>query len=231
MHPGMQLTDAEAIEEWTRAQARVIELVEGIPAAEAALPVPACPDWSVRDLLAHVVGYSTDALADREDDDHGAAWTQAQVDARAGRGIAPLVAEWRGNTGPLRAWMAEHGVRPLNDVVIHEQDLRGALGVPGAHDTPALAALRDRFAGRVADAVAEAGLPPLRLEGGSWSHGPADAAVVVRASGFDLARAVTARRSAGQLRSWTVQGDVEPYLDCFATLGPLPERALTDGAT
>ncbi|SDH10558.1 maleylpyruvate isomerase family mycothiol-dependent enzyme [Klenkia brasiliensis] len=227
----MQLTDAEAIEEWTRAQARVVELVEGIPAADAARRVPACPDWSVHDLLAHVVGYSTDALADREDDDHGAAWTQAQVDARAGRGIAPLVAEWRGNTEPLRAWMAEHGVRPLNDVVIHEQDLRGALGVPGAHDTAALAVVRDRFAGRVADAAARAGLPPLRMEGGSWSHGPADAAVVVAASDFDLARSVQARRSADQLRSWTVRGDVGPYLDCFATLGPLPERALTDGAT
>jgi len=227
----MQLTDAEAIEEWTRAQARVVELVEGIPAAEAARRVPACPDWSVRDLLAHVVGYSTDVLAGREADDHDARWTQAQVDARAGRGTAPLIAEWRGNTGPLRAWMAEHGVRPLNDVVIHEQDLRGALGIPGAHDTAALSALRDRFAGRVADAVAAAGLAPLGMRGGTWSHGPEDAAVVVRAPDFDLARAVVARRSADQLRSWTVRGDVEPYLDCFATLGPLPRRALTDGAT
>lgn len=227
----MELTDAEAIEEWTRAQARVIELVEGIPAADAARPVPACPDWSVRDLLAHVVGYSTDVLADREDDDHNPVWTQAQVDARAGRGVAPLVAEWRGNTEPLRAWMAEHGVRPLNDVVIHEQDLRGALGVPGAHDTAAMALMRDRFAGRVDDAVDRAGLPPLRLEGDSWAHGPEDAPVVVRASDVDLARAVQARRSADQLRSWTVRGDVGPYLECFATLGPLPERDLTDGAT
>jgi uncharacterized protein (TIGR03083 family) len=231
MHPGMELTDAEAIEEWTRAQARVVELVRGIDSHEAARPVPACPDWSVRDLLAHVVGYSTDVLADHEDDDHNPAWTQAQVDARAGRGVADLVAEWIGNTAPLQAWMAEHGVRPLNDVVIHEQDLRGALGVPGAHDTAALAALRDRFAGRVADAVADAGLPPLRLEGVGWAHGPEDAVVALRADGFDLARAVMARRSARQLRAWTVRGDVEPYLPCFATLGPLPERDLTDGAT
>ncbi|MCO7219295.1 maleylpyruvate isomerase family mycothiol-dependent enzyme [Klenkia sp. PcliD-1-E] len=227
----MQLTDAEAIEEWTRAQARVVELVEGIPTADAARPVPACPAWSVRDLLAHVVGVSTDVLADREDDDHNPAWTQRHVDTRAGRDVPLLVAEWRANTAPLRAWMAEHGVRPLADVTIHEQDLRGALGVPGAHDTPAMVALRDRFADRVAEAAAEAGLPPLRLEGSSWQHGPADAAVVVRAGDFDLARAVQARRSADQLRSWTARGDVEPYLDCFATLGPLPERDLTDGAT
>jgi hypothetical protein len=30
------------------------------------------------------------------------------------------------------------------------------------------------------------------------------------------------------LRSWTVRGDVEPYLDAFATLGPLPDRDLTE---
>lgn len=227
----MQLSDAEAIEEWTRAQARVVGMVEAASAEETARPVPACPDWSVRDLLAHVVGVAADVLADREDPEHSPRWTQAQIDRRAGTDVGGLLAEWRAATGPLREHMARHGVRPLNDITVHEQDLRGALGQPGARDTAALAWLRARFADRVADEVAEAGLTPLRLEGGSWSHGPEDAAVVVRASDFDLGRAVASRRSAEQLRAWTVRGDVEPYLPSFETLGPLPERPLTDGAT
>ncbi len=218
----------DEIEEWTRAQARVIELTQGLSAVQAAVPVPACPDWTVRELLAHVIGLDADVLADAEDDDHNAVWTQAQVDARAGRSVAELLAEWRPMTGPMQAWMAERGTRPMGDVVIHEQDLRGALGAPGARDTPGLAVLRERFAGRVVGAVQAAGLAPVALVGGSWRTGPEDAQVVVSASDFDLARAVLSRRSAAQLRSWTTRGDVDPYLACFQTLGPLPATDLTD---
>ncbi|SDP39979.1 TIGR03083 family protein [Klenkia soli] len=227
----MELSDAAAIEEWTQAQARVIALVADLPAADVARRVPACPDWTVHDLVAHVVGVDADVLSGDEADDHNSGWTQAQVDARAGRGIGALIEEWHGLTEPLRAWMAEHGTRPMGDVVMHEQDLRGALGTPGAHDTPAMAQLRDRFAARVADAVAEAGLPPIALVGSTWRTGPEDAEVVLTASDFDLARAVQSRRSADQLRAWTTRGDVGRYLACFETLGPLPARPLSDGAT
>ena len=46
---------------------------------------------------------------------------------------------------------------------------------------------------------------------------------MIAAPDFELARAVLARRSAGQIRSWVRSGDVEPVLDAFATLGALPE--------
>ena len=45
---------------------------------------------------------------------------------------------------------------------------------------------------------------------------------MVAAPDFELARALLARRSADQIRAWTRSGDVEPVLDAFATLGPLP---------
>lgn len=224
----MPIDDTTAIEEWTRAQARVLELAGGLSDADAGRPVPACPAWTVHDLLAHVIGLDADVLAGDEPDDHNATWTQAQVDARVGRGVPVLLAEWRAMTGPVQEWMAAHGTRPMGDVVIHEQDLRGALGVPGARDTAGLAALRERFAGRVTAAVEDAGLPPLALVGEHWRTGPDDAAVVVQASDFDLARAVQSRRSAAQLRGWTTRGDIGPYLPCFAVLGTLPEADLTD---
>jgi hypothetical protein len=47
--------------------------------------------------------------------------------------------------------------------------------------------------------------------------------VVVAAPDFELARALLARRSADRIRAWTRSGDVEPVLEAFATLGPLPE--------
>ena len=70
----------DAIEEWSRAQQRVIELVADLPPERAALRVPACPDWTVRDLLSHMVGLGVDVVAGDEPDDHNDG-----VDRQAGR--------------------------------------------------------------------------------------------------------------------------------------------------
>jgi uncharacterized protein (TIGR03083 family) len=220
----------DAIAEWTAAQGRVIALVDGITPEQADLTVPACPDWTVRQLLSHMVGLGADVVGDDEPDDHNAVWTQRQVDQRADVQVADLVAEWRDLTAPLQEWMSRHTTRPLGDVVIHEQDLRGALGVPGAQDTDGLHALRDRMVGGFAGAVAD--LPPVALVGKDWvwcsSGDPDDAEVRIEASDFDLTRAVMSRRSEAQLRSWTTRGDVGPYLAGFAGLGPLPEADLSE---
>lgn len=214
----------DEIEEWTRAQRRVIDLVEPLTPEQAAVRVPACPDWTVRDLLAHMVGLGADVVAGDEPDDHNERWTGRQVESRRDRDVAALVAEWRELTGPLRDWMRRYNTRPLGDVVIHEQDLRGALGVPGGQDSAGVAAVRDRFTGRFAARLGDR--PPIALVGETWSWAstrePGAAGVVVRAPDFDLARALVTRRSAAQLRGWTERGDIEPYLDAFAVLGPLP---------
>ena len=222
----------DPIAEWTEAQERVIALVEGLDAETAGRHVPATPDWTVHDLLAHMVGLGVDVVRGDEPDDHNSAWTQRQVDERASADIAAIVAEWRDVTGPLQQWMRENGPRPLGDVIIHEQDLRGALGRPGAQDTPAFAAIRDRMAGRVHDGVTQAGLPPLELAGPRWTvvlgGEGGDAAVRLEAPDFDLARMLMSRRSAAQVRSWAVRGDVEPYLEQLGALGPLPDRELPE---
>lgn len=220
----------DAAAEWARAQARVIEVVRGLSEAEIETRVPACPAWSVKDLLAHMVGLDADVLAGDEPDDHNSAWTQRQVDERAGRELAAVVEEWSTMTGAMQAWMGEHGARPLGDVVIHEQDMRSAVGVPGARDSDGLAAIRDRMAEAFAGRVRDAGLPAISLEGPGWQFAAGDGtpAVVVAGPDFDLARALMSRRTAAQVRGWTVRGDVEAYLPLFSGLGPLPEAELPE---
>jgi uncharacterized protein (TIGR03083 family) len=220
----------DLIEEWTQAQTRVIELVADLTPEQAELIVPACPDWTVRDLLSHMVGLGADVVAGDEPDDHNSTWTNRQVAQRRDHDIAALITEWQSVTAPLQEWMLTRGTRPLGDVIIHEQDLRGALGVPGGQDSGGVRAIRDRFLLRFADGLGD--LPPIALvgQGWQWVGGgvPDDAEVVVHATDFDLARALVTRRSERQLRSWTERGDVGPYLGAFATLGPLPSADLVE---
>lgn len=215
---------ADEVQEWAGARARVVELVRGATDAQLQQRVPACPDWSALDLVRHMTGVGADVLAGDEPDDHHSGWTQAQVDSRQDRSADEVVGEWDDLSDDLVRWMLEHGSRPLNDVVIHEQDLRGALERPGARDTDGFALVRERMAERLAAALE--GRPPLALVAPNWqwcsSGGVDEADTVLSADGFDLGRALTSRRTAQQLRSWVTKGDVEPYLDAFAGLGDLP---------
>lgn len=218
----------DAVTEWTATQQRVIGLVGAATSAAVESYVPACPDWTVRDLLSHMVGIGADVVAGHEPDDHDEEWTAAQVEARRDRDVAALIAEWRGLTDAMVAHLQASGDRPVNDITIHEQDLRGALRIRGATDTAAVHHVRDLFAARLADRVD--GLPTLALRGTDWTwrSGDDEAAVVVAASDAELARALVSRRSAAQLRAWTITGDVDPYLDAFAMLGPLPGTDLSE---
>ena len=220
----------DPIGEWTLAQHRVTELVEHLSAEQARTKVPATPDWTVRELLSHMIGLDADIVAGDEPDDHNSAWTQKQVDARAADDIATLLAEWRELSEPLTQWMAANNGRPMGDVLIHEQDLRGALAVSGAQDTDGMLAMRERMVGGFADGVGE--LAPIALVGDGWtwvSRGElAGAQTVLRAPDFDLTRALMSRRSQRQLRDWTERGDVGPYLPAFQALGELPDADLTE---
>ncbi len=220
------------IQQWQAAYERVRALVAEADPEALEARVPACPGWTGRELLAHMVGLGADVVGGDEPDDHNEAWTQAQVDARADRSPAELLDEWSATAPRLVEWMRAHGTRPLNDVIIHEQDLRGALGRPGGRDGRGSAMVRQVMAGRIGAKVED--LPPLALvatdEDWSWcSRGPLeDAAVRLEASGFDLARALVSRRTPKQLASWTVIGDVSAYLAAFAHLGPPPTGPLPE---
>src|SRR4051812_2600102 len=73
---------------------RIGSLVSELDAQRAATPVPACPDWSVHDVVAHLVGVVDDVLAGRLDGVATEPWTAAQVDSRRDRSISELVSEW-----------------------------------------------------------------------------------------------------------------------------------------
>jgi uncharacterized protein (TIGR03083 family) len=241
----------EIAQEATAGRQRITELVVGLDEATAKMPVPTCPEWSIADVVAHMVGVCADVLAGNIEGVATDPWTAAQVEARRGRSIKELVDEWA-EVAPSVEEMAPlfPGRVPTQwivDITSHEHDIRHALGRPGAQDTDAVSMATGFMIAGLATSVAAHGLPPLeiRAAGNSWvggGEGEADLGAVllgadppiggdrvpeatVEASEFNLFRALTGRRSLDQVRRFTWTGDAERYLPAFE-FGPFKPSAV-----
>ena len=71
--------------------------------------MPACPDWTVRDLFSHMVGLGVDVLAGDEPDDHNAGGPSGRWTTGATTTSPRSSTEWEGLTEPMQAYMREHG--------------------------------------------------------------------------------------------------------------------------
>jgi uncharacterized protein (TIGR03083 family) len=177
---------------------------------------PATPEWRVRDLLAHLGGVCDDVVNDNLADVGANTWTAAQVERRRGWTIDEVLADWEQHGGEVDALIdqAPEGLfgQLLFDAWTHGQDIRGALRAPGGQDSPAAArsytwgtdALegRDRTDGR----------PELSLitEDGVCVVGSGAPSVTLRASRFELLRAMTGRRSHAQMQAFSWEGQPDP---------------------
>jgi uncharacterized protein (TIGR03083 family) len=209
---------------------RVTQLVLALDSRAAVqTAVPACPQWSVHELVAHVVGSADDVLAGRLDGAPGQAWTAKQVAAWRGRPIADLLAEWEarepaivqmieagGHRGPLHFRLDDAAI---SDAVSHEHDIRGAIGQPGARDSDAVAFGVAFYARNRIEAAAQSGVSlRVRVTDGR-EFGDADAAVTVTGEPFELLRALAGRRSAAQLRKLAWTGDADLVIPAFERAG------------
>jgi uncharacterized protein (TIGR03083 family) len=189
--------------------------------------VPTCPAWSLHDVVAHVAGVVDDALAGRLDGVATEPWTAAQVDARRGRPVADIVAEWNAAAPAFEGILDQigpSGRQAVLDVVTHEHDIRCALGAAGHRDSDAVAIGLTFVGPRFVEVAAENGLA-VGVEattGARW--GAEDAPLVLSGSPFELVRALTGRRSVDQLRALDWRGDCEPALGAF-TYGPFHPAA------
>ena len=207
---------------YAQGRERISGLVVGLGEADVDTPVPTCPDWSVRDVVAHLAGVCTDVLAGNVAGVASDPWTEAQVRARRGRPMAEVVEEWS-RAGPevealAPSFPGRMGEQWVADLITHEHDIRTALGRPGARDSEGLAVglgflvemgMQSRFS--------ELALPALDVRAGdrSWTVGGGRPTGTLDATAFALFRALTGRRSQAQIRafSWTAAPD--PYLPGF----------------
>ena len=220
-----QQTNAEI---YAGLSADTMELVQGLTADEIAMRVPQSPDWSIREVIAHVVGIIDDILSDNLGAIGTDAWTEAQVASRSDRTLDEVCAEWvalapaftaLGTANPVMA------MRATADLVTHHHDIRQALDRSGHQDSPAIRLGLERYGPFFCERVAAAGLPIVRVEikpddhPPIWQSADGEPAAVVRGSAFELLRAFSGRRSAGQVLAMDWTGDPEPYLAVVTPYG------------
>ena len=173
--------------------AALAALAQGLDEAERAATVPGTPQWSVRDVYAHLAGVAADNVTGRTDGAPEPAWTARHVAERRGVALEGLVTELEAHQDAVSALAAENpGL--VFDVATHHADLHEALG---RHRLP------EELWRPVLDRVAPRRVPEL----------------VDRVAPYELFRALFSRRSRRQLRAWDT-GLSEAELDAIGFFGP-----------
>jgi uncharacterized protein (TIGR03083 family) len=213
---------------YQRTRARVCTLLVEATPDDLTRTVPACPDWTVHDLAAHLVGTPAELAAGRfPTGSDFTVWLQDIVDARRDDDIASLVDEWQTLDGAIEPMLQGPGALMFGDVSVHEHDLRGALG-RADHDALEVDELATFALGAFADPARNAGVGAIVVEsdGRTWRSHDADAGWTLHVEPWDAVRAVYSRRTADELRALPADGDPEPYVALIAGHLPLPEHSL-----
>jgi uncharacterized protein (TIGR03083 family) len=197
---------------------RLTALVAGLDEVELGTPVPACPGWSVADVIGHLAAIAEDALAGRLTGPPSEEETAVQVDRFRGRPMAQTLAGWTELAPRFEEIVAAFKVWPaVIDVASHEQDIRGAVGRPGARDTEVI---------RKMSGWLLAGLRlPVRLrvtvEDTQIQVGPDGEPVLgLTTTRYEAFRWRMGRRSRDQLAALGWSGDPAPVLDHLVVFGP-----------
>jgi uncharacterized protein (TIGR03083 family) len=225
----------------------LLTLLGGLDDDVVRLNVPACPAWTVGDLLAHLVGVAEDtvrgdyfagAMSAWRDPTEAAerdAWTDGHLHRFADRGREALlralrrhgrqvVQALRGGEEPLGsapAWMV---AAPAADLAVHLADLREALGLPADVDGTVIRFGLGSYRGWLHQRLVTLGAPALRLSDGEaeWVVGNGSPVGSVTAPPYELFRTVTGRRSAAAIRALEWTTDPSPWLDVISPY-PLPQ--------
>ena len=214
------------------ARRRIIAVARKLDAAQLAIRVPACPRWTVRDLLGHLAGGTADVVNNNLAGAPGDEWTDAHVAARADRGVPELLAEWAefGSRWEEIARRAEHPsflVRnPYLDTGVHEADLYGALGLPRQPSEIYLAIVAS-VVPRVGEDFDGIGVFTIVTPDGEYRLGNGDADASVRVDSYELSRAVFGRRSRAQIECWDWTGAPDEFAERLSVM-PRTEHDLVD---
>jgi hypothetical protein len=143
--------------------------------------------------------------------------TAAQVARFDGCGVDGILRAWAEAAAEMPRLAREGVAPPLGDIVVHEHDIRDALGRPGARESAAVQCISDQLLRKLVTPV------PVRVivEDGEYRCGPdVGPAVELKTTRFEALRWRTGRRSRSQMATMAWSGDPGPVLDHLYIFGP-----------
>lgn len=198
------------------------ELARSLDEAQLSTMTKGCPAWDVRSLMGHVVGVAGDMTSGNFPTGDVQAWIQAAVDARRNLTVGELLQEWEDLAPAIDTWLTNMppmmGDLLVNDIVTHEQDIRGALGLPGGREGVTYDLAVEGFLGSLAGRIGGAKLPALRVvhDGVERVLGEGDVGATVTASTFEVLRSIGGRRTPEQIAALDWDGESAPYVQLFS---------------
>ncbi|RZS44429.1 uncharacterized protein (TIGR03083 family) [Herbihabitans rhizosphaerae] len=203
------------------ARRRITELVTH-DWADIDADVPACPGWTVRDVIAHLAGGLADFAARRFDGVETGEWGERQVRDRREQSIEDSLTEWNNNRARAGALFdSPMGPVLISEIVQHEHDIRGALNRSGARDGTAVRAALTRPLQELDKKIKTAELPALKIILGHGERvvGDGEPVGTLTVSSFEMLRAIGGRRSRKQLSELNWDVDPEQWLDVLPLFG------------
>lgn len=200
---------------------RTCALAAGLTPEQLDTTVPATPEWTPRQLVAHLTGVAADAVHGRTEGAPGPVWTSAQVTAREGRALDELAAEWAQVGAGVRDAIAARRMplQIVHDALTHEADLREAFGL-GPLPADVVGAALKNIAKPVVARVAGDGALVVRAGEQEFRGGAGDDPTTLQVDPYELYRGLISRRSRAQMRAWAWSGDAERYVDALPAFGP-----------
>jgi hypothetical protein len=181
------LSTEQVCDAYAALRVRVTELMQSLSLEQSKTVVPHCPQWTVKDCLAHMVGVPEDVINGQMDGVATDAWTNRQVQRHTNDSVDDLLAVWEINA-PVFTKILPNIPQPvvsqfMFDQTTHEHDIRAALGKPGARESMAVAVAE----GFLRDSLSKNG----------------DAVIARMANhelrGFEFLRSLSGRRSRAQI--------------------------------
>lgn len=212
--------NTELAELYRDTRVRLCALVSGLDDAAHSAAVPACPGWAVRDVIAHLTAIVEDALAGRLAGIPDEEFTADQIARMADVPVAEMLDRWAAGAPQFEDAIQAFEIWPaVIDVGTHEQDIRGAIGRPGARDCAAIRRCTPVLLDWLAPPV------PVRIgtEDGDHVVGSGDdPELALSTTRFEAFRWRMGRRSQAQLAAMDWSADPAPVLGELTVFGPSP---------
>jgi uncharacterized protein (TIGR03083 family) len=218
---------------YERVRQRFIAVVRAAADNELERIVAPTPAWRVRDVLAHVVGITSDLNAERFPAGASDEWTAEQVAVRRERPVEEIIDEWDRGASAFEAGLRLFGysmsAHYLGDLFTHYQDVRMTLALPADRDGLTVQVALDFYLESLDEALREGELGTIEVHVGSETHvvGRGDAKASVRGEPFEILRSLSGRRSLRQIRQLDWSGEVDALAPLLSRY-PLPAHDLFD---